>query len=172
MVIVSLIHDAQGVPAMLADFLTYTWVFWLALILVCVIIEVATIDFTFLMVAIGGVGGLVAELFGAPWWVQILIAGILALLLLFFARPALHRALRRGGDSTPTNVDALIGLSGTVTTEFEDGQGHVRLSNGEIWTAKLSHLTGGRPIVAGDRVVVTAIDGATAMVVPAERAQP
>jgi membrane protein implicated in regulation of membrane protease activity len=155
---------------MATDFLTtYAWIFWLALILVCVIIEVATIDFTFLMIAIGGVGGLLTGLFGAPWWAQILIAGILSLLLLFIVRPALHRALRRGRDSTPTNVEALLGLSGMVTTAFVDGQGHVKLANGETWTARLSQITNDRPVLAGDRVVVTAIDGATAVVVPAER---
>jgi membrane protein implicated in regulation of membrane protease activity len=155
---------------MATDFLsTHAWVFWLGLILVCVIIEVSTIDFTFLMLAIGSVGGLLTGLFGAPWWVQILVAGILSLLLLFIVRPALHRALRRGRDSTPTNVEALLGLSGVVMTDFVDGQGHVKLANGETWTARLSQLTDDRPVLAGERVVVTAIDGATAVVVPAER---
>jgi membrane protein implicated in regulation of membrane protease activity len=150
-------------------FTTHTWIFWLAFILLFVIIEVVTVDFTFLMLAIGSLGGLVTGLFGAPWWAQILIAGVLALLLLFFVRPAIHRALRKGGDPTPTNVAALLGLSGTVTTEFVDGQGHVKLTNGEIWTAKLSQVSEERPVRTGERVVVTAIDGATAVVVPAER---
>ncbi len=155
---------------MIADFLTtYAWVFWIGLILLFVIIEVATVDFTFLMIALGSVGGLVSGLLGAPWWAQILIAGILSLLLLFIVRPAMQRALGRGGDATPTNVEALLGLSGTVTTSFVAGQGHVKLANGETWTARLSQATEERSVEAGERVVVTAIDGATAVVVPAER---
>jgi membrane protein implicated in regulation of membrane protease activity len=155
---------------MAADFITtYAWVLWLVLILVFIIVEVSTVDFTFLMLAIGSVGGLVSGLFGAPFWAQVLTAGVISLLLLFTVRPALHRALRKGGDSTPTNVEALLGLSGTVTTDFVAGQGHVKLANGEIWTAKLSQLADERPVETGERVVVTAIDGATAVVVPAER---
>ncbi|MCU1556943.1 MAG: NfeD family protein [Microbacteriaceae bacterium] len=155
---------------MVADFITtYAWILWLVVILVFAIIEVVTVDFTFLMLAAGSVGGLVSDLLGAPFWAQVLIAGVIALLLLFTVRPALLRALKKGGDSTPTNVEALLGLSGTVTTDFVEGQGHVRLANGEIWTAKLSRIAEERPVETGERVVVTAIDGATAVVVPAER---
>lgn len=154
---------------MLETITTYASIFWLALILIFVIIEVTTVDFTFLMLAIGSAGGLVVGLFGAPWWAQVIVAGVLALILLFVLRPALQRALKRGGDSTPTNVEALLGLNGTVTTAFVGGQGHVKLANGEIWTAKLSQSSGDLPVLLGERVVVTAIDGATAVVLPVER---
>ena len=61
------------------DFLVeWGWVLWLALILVFVIIEVFTLDFTFLMLAGGGLGGLVAGFFHAPLWAQIVIAGVLS----------------------------------------------------------------------------------------------
>jgi len=155
---------------MAADFLTtYSWIFWLALILIFVIIEVSTVDFTFLMIALGSLAGLIAGLFGAVWWAQVIIAGVVALALIFFVRPALKRTLSKGGDATPSNVAALLGLGGTVTTDFVAGQGHVKLANGETWTAKLSGLTDAETIDAGDRVVVTAIEGATAVVIPAER---
>jgi membrane protein implicated in regulation of membrane protease activity len=155
---------------MVADFLTnYAWIFWLALILIFVIIEVTTVDFTFLMLAVGSAGGLVFGLFDTPFWAQVIFAGILALLLLFLVRPPLQRALSRGGDHTPTNVAALLGLSGTVTTAFISGQGHVKLTNGETWTAKLSEAAAVFPVETGERVVVTAIEGATAVVIPAER---
>ncbi len=152
------------------DFLTsYAWIFWLALILIFVIIEVATVDFTFLMIAVGSVGGLVSGLFGAPWWLQVVIAAVLALALVFFVRPPLKRVLRRGADPALSNVDALLGQAGTVTTDFVEGQGHVRLSNGETWTARLSQASAPRSIETGERVVVTAIEGATAVVAPVER---
>lgn len=154
---------------MIADFLTmYAWIFWVALLLVCVIIEVVTVDFTFLMIAGGCIGGLVIGLVGGPFWAQILVAGILALLLLFTVRPAIKRSLGRRGDQTPTNVAALLGSAGTVTTPFVDGQGHVKLANGETWTARLSRSSTDQPVETGERVVVTAIEGATAIVVPAE----
>jgi membrane protein implicated in regulation of membrane protease activity len=156
---------------MILDFLVdYAWIVWLALILVFGIIELTTLEFTFLMLAVGSLGGLLSGLFGLPWWAQIMVAAVLSLLLLFALRPALLRALKRGGDPARSNVDALLGLSGTVTNDFSGNANHVKLSNGETWTAKL--LSDDRALVEGERVIVSAIDGATAVVVPVERTAP
>jgi len=147
------------------DFLVeWGWVLWLALILVFVIIEVFTLDFTFLMLAGGSLGGLVAGFFQAPVWAQVVIAGVLALLLLFVVRPPLMRAFRKGADPTRSNVQALLGLTGTVVTE-NSSRSQVKLANGEIWTSRLADGLPGE-LVEGERVVVTAIEGATAVVVP------
>ena len=48
---------------MILDFLiTYSWIIWIALILIFGIIELTTLEFTFLMLAIGSLGGLVSGL--------------------------------------------------------------------------------------------------------------
>jgi len=157
---------------MAGDFLsTWAWVFWLALILIFAIIEINTLDLTFLMLALGSVGGLIAGLLGAPWWAQVIIAGILALVLLFLVRPPLLRALRRGGDPTRSNVHALPGTTGTVVIEFEDGRGQVKLANGETWTSRLSPGDASA-LREGDKVIVSSIDGATAVVTPAQPERP
>ena len=155
---------------MLEFLVTYAWIVWIALILIFGIIELTTLEFTFLMLALGSVGGLISAVFGVPWWAQILIAAVLAVLLLFALRPALLRRLKRGGDPTLSNVDALIGLLGTVTNDFSGNANHVKLVNGETWSARLSGTD--RPLVEGERVEVTAIEGATAVVVSAERNLP
>jgi membrane protein implicated in regulation of membrane protease activity len=152
---------------MVLDFLvSYAWIIWIGLILIFGIIEMTTLEFTFLMLAIGSLGGLVSGLLGLPWWAQAIVAAVLAVLLLFAVRPALLRALKRGGDPTRSNVEALIGLDGVVTNDFSGNANHVKLANGETWTAKLIH---DRPLVEGEHVIVTAIDGATALVAPIER---
>lgn len=151
---------------------SYAWIVWAALILIFLIVEMFTLEFTFLMLAIGSVGGLVAQLVGAPWYLQILIAGVLSVLLIFTIRPPLLRALRRGGDPFKTNVAALIGVEGTVTQTIADGIGQVKLTNGDQWTAKLSPDSAAVSALVGDRVIVTAIDGATAVVISAERSTP
>jgi membrane protein implicated in regulation of membrane protease activity len=145
------------------------WVLWLALILVFVIIEVFTLDFTFLMLAGGSLGGLVAGFLSAPLWAQIIVAGVLALLLIFLVRPSLLKAFRKGGDPTPSNIEAVLGLTGTVTQEFTDHRGQVKLANGETWTARLVDDHDSGDLAEGTRVVVQKIDGATAVVVPAPR---
>jgi membrane protein implicated in regulation of membrane protease activity len=151
------------------DFIqTWAWVFWLALILLFVIVEVLTVDFTFLMLAVGSVGGLITGVFGVPWGYQVVVAGILSILLLFTVRPPLLRALKRGGDHARSNVDALMGLPGVVVADFNGKAGTVKLANGETWTAKLGGSPVG-PLAEGDHVVVTAIEGATAIVALDER---
>lgn len=157
------------------DFIaSYGWIIWLVLILLFLTIEIVTLELTFLMIAVGGVAGLIAGLFGAPWWLQMVIAALLAVVLLVAIRPPLLRLLRRGGDPARSNVDALLGIDGTVVASVggEFNMGQVKLANGETWTARLSPITEQRVVAAGERVLVTSIDGATAVIVPAERSQP
>lgn len=147
----------------------FVWIIWLSLVLIFVIVEMLTLEFTFLMLAIGSAGGLIAGALGLPIWLQIPIAGVLAVLLLFTVRPPLLRALKRGADPARSNVDALLGLGGDVVVAARSGPGQVKLANGETWTARLSPLVSEHDLTVGERVVVTAIEGATAVVVPAER---
>lgn len=144
---------------------SYAWIVWLGLILIFLIIEMNTLEFTFLMIALGSVGGLVSGLLGWPWWAQIVVAGILAILLLFAVKPPLLRRLKRGGDPTKTLVDALIGMDGTVVSDFVRDEGQVKLTVGETWTARVSPAPES-PLQIGDRVTVTEIEGATAIVAP------
>ncbi|KQO82955.1 MULTISPECIES: NfeD family protein [unclassified Frigoribacterium] len=152
----------------------YAWVIWIGLLLLFVVIEVTTLELTFLMIAIGSAGGLISGVLGAPWWLQIVIAALVAVLLLFTVRPALLRALNRGGDPTPSNLDALLGSRGTVVVPIGVDAGQVKLANGETWTARVLETppSGGIPpsmLDTGSPVVVTAIQGSTALVVPVRK---
>jgi membrane protein implicated in regulation of membrane protease activity len=151
------------------DLTQYLWIVWLVFILIAVIIELLTLEFTFLMISVGSLGGLGANLLGLEWWMQIGIAAILSVLLILIIRPFMLRALRKGGDPTPSNIAALAGMTARVVLPIGENGGQVKLANGETWTARLSAVTEQRPVEAGERVVVTAIEGSTAVVVPAER---
>jgi len=155
--------------ANVVDLVDYLWIIWLVFILVCVIIELLTLEFTFLMIAAGSLGGLGANLLGAPWWVQIVAAAALAVLLLLTIRPILLRLMHKGGDPTPSNIAALIGLGGRVLEPIGESGGLVKLANGETWTARLDASSSGPAVIAGARITVTAIEGSTAVVIPSER---
>ena len=158
---------------MLPDLTQYIWIAWLVLVLLFVIIELLTLEFTFLMLAAGSlIGGLGVFLLGGPWWLQVAIAAAVSALLLFTIRPLLLRALHRGEPPARTNVDALYGIGGRVVTPFLDGAGSVRLDNGETWTARLSDALPHPVLAAGDRVIVDAVHGATVEVTPAPRTIP
>lgn len=141
----------------------YAWIGWLVLILAFLVIEMLTLDFTFLMLSIGGLAGLGSDLLGAPLWLQVIVAALVAAILVLFLRPPLLRRLRRGEDPTPSNVDALIDLGGRVVSTVSAHGGQVRLVNGDVWTAR-TELGDLEP---GTVVTVTRIDGATAVVRPA-----
>src|SRR5436305_4270333 len=120
------------------DIASFAWIAWLVLILVFIIIEMLSLDFVFLMMAVGSVGGLISGLFGAPWWLQLIIAAVLSVVLIFFIRPPLLHALKRGGDPAKSNVDRLIGMPGTVVSTVSRNAGLVKLQVGETWTARLA----------------------------------
>ncbi len=161
----------MGGDAMDAFAAEFAWIVWLVLVLLFVTIEMVTLDLTFLMMAAGSLGALVSGLLGVPWWLQLVIAAVLTITLLLGIRPPLLRLLKRGGDPAKTNVDALLGIDGRVVSSIGATGGQVRLANGETWTARLSPGTD-RVVEPGERVLVTAIDGATAVVIPAERNVP
>lgn len=157
----------------MADFLaSYAWVIWLALILVFLVIETLTLDLIFLMLAVGSAGALVSDLAGAPFLLQILIAGVVALLLIFTLRPPLLKRLGRGGDKTPSNVEALLGLEGLVLAAVTTTTGSVKLANGDTWTARVFPSADDQQLLPGQPVFVKAIDGATALVAPEEKVNP
>lgn len=143
------------------------WIVWIAAVLIFVIIEILTLEFTFLMLAAGSLGGLATYLLGGPWWLQIGVAAVLSVLLLLTIRPLLLRTLRRGEDPTPSNIDALLGLQGRALGDFVDGSGLVKLSNGDTWTARLSPDAVGAEVPQGAYVTVAAIAGSVAVVRPA-----
>ncbi|GAA1931406.1 NfeD family protein [Microbacterium aoyamense] len=144
----------------------WAWIGWIVLILVFLVIEMLTLDFTFLMLGIGGLAGLGSDLLGAPLWLQVVIAAAVAGVLLLALRPPLLRRLRRGEDPTKSNVDALIELSGRVLSTVTNHGGQVKLANGDTWTARTDV---GVDLEPGESVIVARIDGATAVVRPAIR---
>lgn len=153
---------------MFPDLTQYLWIAWLVLALLFVIIELLTLEFTFLMLAGGAlIGGLGVNLLGGPWWLQIGVAAALSALLLFTIRPLLLRLLHRRDKPVATNVDALYGMGGRVVAPFGADSGSVRLDNGETWTARVARDVAD-PVEVGARVQVLAVHGATVEVVPAD----
>lgn len=142
----------------------FAWIGWLVLILLFLTIEALTLEFTFLMLALGSIAGLIADLSGAPIWLQAIIAALTAALLILFLRPPLLRRLRKGADPAKSNVAALIGLRGQVTSTVTHIGGQVKLSNGDTWTARSRDAD----IQPGTLISVAAIDGATAYVAPVQ----
>lgn len=144
---------------------SYAWIGWIVLIGAFLVVEMLTLSLTFLMLAGGAIAGLAVAAAGGPPWLQLVSAAAVAVLLLFALRPALRRLLRRGEDPARSNIDALLGMQGTVVLTVTPHAGQVRLANGELWTARTTEPD----LPPGTDVAVREIGGAVATVARAAR---
>ena len=137
---------------------------WLVLMVIFLIAEAATVTITSLWFAVGALVALLAGVFGAKFWLQVVLFIIVSAATLLALRPMIKKYFTP--NLTRTNVDALIGIQGYVTTDINNvaATGTVRL-NGMEWTAR---STDGSPIPAGTLIKVDRIEGVKAIVSPVE----
>ena len=136
------------------------WLWWLAVALAAGIIEVATVDFVFLMVVAGSLIASISAAVGLPFALQVLLFAASTLALLVTVRPP----LKRWAQSTPhthTGSRALVGQEARVIEPVSDRGGLVKLA-GEVWTARTAAHD--QTLEVGSTVYVVRIEGATALV--------
>ncbi|GAA4422708.1 NfeD family protein [Georgenia halophila] len=139
------------------------WLWWLGAALVLGVIEMLTVDLIFLMLAGGALAGVVVALLGGPFWVQLIVVGIVSVVLLFGVRPWAKDLLERSTPNTKTNVAAHVGREAIVVSDVTERAGLVKLT-GEVWSARAARPGDVLPTDAAVRVV--RIEGATAIVEP------
>ena len=165
--VISAAYDDRGVSAV-ADWLDslgqHPWALWAAVAVVCGLVEVVTLDLVFLMLAGGALMGVLSALlgFGLEW--QVVLAVAQAVVLVVTVRPWLVQRMVVP-EVTPTGVAALVHRAAVVTAEVGPATGLIALA-GESWTAR---TRGDERLAPGTRVVVVAIEGATAVVRAEER---
>lgn len=140
---------------------------WLALMILFICMESATVSMTSLWFAAGALVALIASLLHAPVALQVVLFLAVSIALLWLLRPIARKYF------TPklmrTNVDAVIGTEGIVTAQVDNlkATGAVKLGALE-WTAR---STSGEPIEPGTRVKVDRIEGVKAYISPVEVTQ-
>ena len=139
-------------------------IIWLALIVIFLIAETATVAIISLWFAAGALAALVICLFGGAFWLQTAAFLAVSALLLTLLRPMTRKFM------TPklqrTNIDSVIGSTGRVTIAIDNvaAEGQVKLG-AMVWTAR---STSGAPIPEGTLVTVDRIEGVKVLVSPAE----
>jgi membrane protein implicated in regulation of membrane protease activity len=133
---------------------------WLAIALAAGVIEVATVDFVFLMVIGGSLIATLSAIIGVPVPAQVIIFAASTLVLLLTVRPPLKR-WARNTPHTLMGPGALVGQEARVLEPVNDRDGRVKLG-GEIWTARSDVVD--QIFEVGSTVYVHRIDGATAVV--------
>ena len=137
----------------------YDWAVWIGLAVVLGLVEVTTLDLTFLMLAAGALAGAGAAGVGAPFALQAVVAIVVAVAMLGVVRPVALRHLRTPA-AIRTGTAALVGES-AVALERVDGRGGQVKLKGEVWSARAYDPS--MVIEAGRNVEVVQIDGATAV---------
>lgn len=109
-------------------------ILWIVVFAAALIIEAASFALVSIWFAAGALGALIAAAVGAPFWVQLIIFGILAGLLLIFTRPLLKKLFPH--KFIPTNSELEIGKTAVVIEDIDNdtGKGRVRLG-GVNWAA-------------------------------------
>ena len=110
-------------------------IFWLVLLVVLVVIEIATLGLTTIWFAGGALVALIAAAFGAPLYFQVALFIAVSAVLLFFTRPLAVRYFNN--DRVKTNAESLIGKKAVVEEEIDNLKptGLVNVK-GQEWTAR------------------------------------
>ena len=139
-------------------------IIWLALTVVFLITEAATVTVVSLWFAAGSLAAMVTALTGGGLAFQATVFLIISIVMLTALRPLVRKYVTP--TLTPTNIDSVIGSVGIVTVQIDNisATGQVKLSGME-WTAR---STSGEPIAAGTQVTVNRIEGVKVFVSPAE----
>ncbi|MGE5372095.1 MAG: NfeD family protein [Solirubrobacterales bacterium] len=138
---------------------------WGILGIVMIIVELFTAGLWFLWLGIAGLLvslGLLIHLIPASIPVQLTVFSVITILLIYFTRPIALRFMRTR--EVQSNVNALVGQTGTVVLEIAPlTTGQVRVG-GEIWTARADTL-----MAPGEQMTVIGVEGVTLRVVPAAK---
>lgn len=141
---------------------------WLALLVLFLGAEAATVAMVSLWFAAGALAALIAALLGGAVWLQITVFVLVSAVLLAALRPLVRKFVNP--KLTATNADSVIGAEGLVTAAIDNisAAGRVKLGAME-WSAR---STSGEPIEAGTRIRVDRIEGVKVFVSPAEAVVP
>ena len=143
------------------------WILWLVLFLGLAAVETLTLDLFFVMMAMGALAAMISTFLGAAFFLQVIIFCVVSLLMVLVVRPVALKHLKRGSPDQLSNVDRLIGES-ALTLDVVTGESGTVKIGGDTWSAR---TLDGSLIQAGERVAVTRIDGATALISAPARPQ-
>ena len=143
------------------EWITNPVIVWLAILIILIVIEIFTLGLTTIWFAGGALLAIVVAALGGPVWLQVLLAGIVSAVLLFFTRPIAMKYFNR--DRERTNAESLVGRQAIVLSEINNLQGTGQVTiNGMEWTAR--SVMDGQTIEPGEVVVIRGINGVKLLV--------
>lgn len=140
-------------------------IFWIAALILFVVVEAVTVGLASIWFAIGALAALICALLHGPVWLQVVWFLAVSLATLILTRPMVKKYMK--GKVVPTNADRNIGRTAAVTERIDNlaGTGAVKI-DGVTWTARSADEN--QTIEAGAMVTVREIRGVKLVVVPKE----
>ena len=131
------------------------WMVWVAIGIICLIIEIFTPGFLFMSFGIGAIlTGVVESIFTLEVPYQILIFAVITFLVFISMRKLSKKLISKSTEET--NIYALKGKDGKVVKEIPaDGKGYVKVG-GEEWSAVSAD---GINIAEEEKVVIEKVEG-------------
>lgn len=132
------------------------WHLWAIAALILLIGEIFIPGMILGCLAAGALGGMAGDLFGLAWEGQTIAASVTTILSFIFLRPFAMKHLFHG-EGLKTGVDALIGKTANVTTDFNSKSGFGRCAiDGDDWKAKQESKE--TTLRKGDTVKIVAVN--------------
>ena len=128
---------------------------WTVIMVACIVLELSTVSLTCIWFGLGALAALLASLFHAPVWLQVVWFFVVSVLTLIATRPLVKKYIN--GKTQPTNADMVIGQTCVVLEPISNlsETGAVK-AGGKVWTAR---STDGTVFAPGERVVAVRIEG-------------
>ena len=129
------------------------WILWAVAIVIFLVIEGLTVGLTAIWYAIGACIALIASLFGAKPWLQ-LVFFLLGAVIQLILTPHIVKKIKP--EFSPTNADMIIGMTGVCIEPISANSGAVKVG-GKEWTARAKNES--ITISEGENIVVIRIEG-------------
>lgn len=132
--------------------MSVNWIFWLVLVIVLSVIELATVNLVSIWFVASGIVAMILSFFIHDQAVVTTIFILLGILLLIISRPIVAKLRSKSGEKT--NLDRIIGAIGVVTEDILKNEvGEVKV-DGKRWSAISK-----KKLEKGETVKVLKIDG-------------
>ncbi len=134
--------------------------FWLVLLIVCGVVEIATLGLTTIWFAAGALIALVVAVFTDNVIIEAVTFFVISFVMLFFTRPIAQKHLNN--KAVRTNVESMIGKTGKVVKRIDNiTAAGLIVVDGNEWSARSDSDF---PIEEGVLVEVLRIEGVKAIV--------
>ena len=156
----------NGIDALFFD--NWVWLMFVGVGLLLILLELFFGVYTGLDLVFVGtafiLGGIITVAFHS-WVLTVIISGIICFSYIFLGRKYIHRQLTP--QAVKTNIDTIIGKSGTVTEPLTSGDRFIVRVGNETWQA-----ISDQELHQGDTVKVRNVKGVTLIIEKDERSDP